>query len=171
MFDSSLIQWARSFILALRVHRQANLCELEAILVSISHDTWESSLQSETLCHKQTNRKPKQEIKYIFTMLISKLAKMWKDIKDCRYSSEWVCLTLAYTFEVGSPVGHNVFQNLVVEPYWIKNDTGVRLWEKEKTNTTLILSSSLVTGGEDVISQLSISTTWLFAVRPPYHGG
>ena len=60
-------------------------------------------------------------------MLISKLAKMWKDIKDCLYSSEWVCLT----FEVGTPVGHNVLKNLAVEPYWIKNDTGGRLWEKQ----------------------------------------
>lgn len=48
-------------------------------------------------------------------------------LEDCRYSSEWVCLT----FEVGTPVGHNVLKNLAVEPYWIKNETGGRLWEKQ----------------------------------------
>jgi hypothetical protein len=37
MFDSSIIQWGKVFfILALWVLRQANLCELEAIPVSIS---------------------------------------------------------------------------------------------------------------------------------------
>ena len=48
-------------------------------------------------------------------------------LEDCQYSSELVCLT----FEVGTPVGHNVLKNLAVEPYWIKNETGGRLWEKQ----------------------------------------
>ena len=88
--------------------RQANLCELEAIPVSISGYMRVKSAEWDSVSHQNW-------------------LKCERMLEDCRYSSEWVCLT----FEVGTPVGHNVFKNLAMEPYWIKNETGGRLWEKQ----------------------------------------
>ena len=94
----------------------------------------------QTLCqtNKQTNKQkpnqtgnPNEKLKLYLLCWYQNWLKCERMLEDCRYSSEWVCLTLAYTFEVGSPVGHNVFKNLAVEPYWIKNETGGRLWEKQ----------------------------------------
>ena len=87
---------------------------------------WDSVSQTNKQTNKQTEN-PNKKLNIYLLCWCQTWLKYERILEDCLYSSEWICLTLAYTFEVG----HNVFKNLAVEPYWIKNDTGGRLWEKE----------------------------------------